>query len=669
MKIEDVFGDYQNGNLSPNQNVNQNKKTKLEDTLGYTSVNNGGNNYNNYNKGGNKKSGGLVIGIVFSIIAVLIILIVLYITTDFLKGPKQLLAKYTLDLYTSLSTLTPLSAEIAETKPTATEVTGDVSIRVEESAYQEAQNIEAKVVAKTITDAGDSEIILTTNALGEEIDVSFIKSDTLYAIGSSKLVLPDSYIGKNYVAFRNEDLKTFANKLMPGSEMTEYIPNQIDFSGLENLFTEEEIDEIKTRYLEIVTSKITEDALTVEKNVPVSVDGQEISAKRISIKINYAVLQDILVESLEALKTDTLILDSYKRVIDIEIDKTKITNALDEMKNKIKTGNKEYNDAYFMFAMYAAKNKTVAVEFGFMKNEEATVGNIKMEIFDGGIAFESYMDQTETEPSSTTRSVIRVVSSDISETIDVVTNVTYDIDGFKNLNSWEEYYREEYKDTKTTCSYEITSYKKDVGYNDELKYVYDDVTLKYKGKVSYNQALELTTLSEDNCVVINDLNLLEILGLVGSFKTAIFGEEEEIYPSYDDTEYPPEEDVFGDSDLIYDEPVVEEPVYEEPVYEEQVVEDDNSEKDAVIEALRTELNDAIRTCESEAEKYEEYFLKDFVNDENLKMLCPSISSVTLISSSDSEMKFEIITTDGNTHELLLGIDGDDSGWSSISSNQ
>ena len=123
-------------------------------------------------------------------------------------------------------------------------------------------------------------------------------------------------------------------------------------------------------------------------------------------------------------------------------------------------------------------------------------------------------------------------------------------------------------------------------------------------------------------------------------------------------------DVFGDSDLIYDEPVVEEPVYEEPV-----VEDDNSEKDAVIEALRTELNDAIRTCESEAEKYEEYFLKDFVNDENLKMLCPSISSVTLISSSDSEMKFEIITTDGNTHELLLGIDGDNSSWSSISSNQ
>ena len=443
MKIEDVFGDYQNGNLSLNQNVNQNKKTKLEDTLGYTSVNNGGNNYNNYNKGGNKKSGGLVIGIVFSIIAVLIILIALYITTDFLKGPKQLLAKYTLDLYTSLSTLTPLSAEIAETKPTATEVTGDVSIRVEESDYQDAQNIEAKVVAKTITDAGDSEIILTTNALGEEIDVSFIKSDTLYAIGSSKLVLPDSYIGKNYVAFRNEDLKTFANKLMPGSEMAEYIPNQIDFSGLENLFTEEEIDEIKTRYLEIVTSKITEDALTVEKNVPVSVDGQEISAKRISIKINYAVLQDILVESLEALKTDTLILDSYKRVIDIEIDKTKITNALDEMKNKIKTGNKEYNDAYFMFAMYAAKNKTVAVEFGFMKNEGATVGNIKMEIFDGGIAFESYMDQTETEPSSTTRSVIRVVSSDISETLDVVNNVTYDIDGFKNLNSWEEYYREE----------------------------------------------------------------------------------------------------------------------------------------------------------------------------------------------------------------------------------
>ena len=89
MKIEDVFGDYQNGNFNTNTNtnINQNKKTKLEDTLGYKSVNNGNDNYNPYAKGkknGSSKTGVLV---VFLIIAVMIVLIALYLTTDFLKTP------------------------------------------------------------------------------------------------------------------------------------------------------------------------------------------------------------------------------------------------------------------------------------------------------------------------------------------------------------------------------------------------------------------------------------------------------------------------------------------------------------------------------------------------------------------------------------------------------
>lgn len=646
MKIEDVFGDYQNGNFNTNTNtnINQNKKTKLEDTLGYKSVNNGNDNYNPYAKGkknGSSKTGVLV---VFLIIAVMIVLIALYLTTDFLKTPKQLLAKYTLNLVMTLDSLTPLSAEIMETVPSATEVNGDVNIRIEGTMGEEDQAIDGKVVAKTITDAGDSEIVFSTKILDQDMDLSLIKSGNVYAIGSSNLVLPDAFMGKHYVGIRNEDLKSFAKQLLPGSQMVNYFPDQLDFSGLENIFTEEEVNEIKGRYSEIVLSKISEDSLTIEKKVPVTVDGQEIIAKKLYLKINYSVLQDILIESLETLKTDTLLLESYKRVIDIEIDKTKITSAIDTIKESINKESKELANASFVFAMYAADNKTVAVEFAFMKDDTTKLANMKMEIFEGGLAFETYAEQTEFEPSSNTRTVIRIVSSDISETIDVITDVTYDIEGFDNLNSWEDYYREEFKDSKITASYEITSYKKDVGYNDELKINAGETTFKYAGKVAYNGNTEVTTLSDDNAVIINDLNLLEIISLASAFEN-VFGTAEEEVPVEEDPGF---DYSFGDDYLPSDDfSNIETPSEEPPA----TIDD--------MDALSAEVDNAISTCETEAANYEEYYVKDFFNDENLKMLCPVIDTVTLISATEEEMTFEVTTISGIKYNLSVGLSGDD----------
>ena len=122
----------------------------------------------------------------------------------------------------------------------------------------------------------------------------------------------DIYAGKinevlsKYIGIENNNLKEFATKMQLPEQVISSIPNKIDLNEIEkstDVFSDEEKNSLKEKYLKIITDNLTDDMFSKEKSSDENIYVLTITEEQ---------LKNIRIKILESLKEDENILNKFK---------------------------------------------------------------------------------------------------------------------------------------------------------------------------------------------------------------------------------------------------------------------------------------------------------------------------------------------------------------------
>ena len=665
MDMNDLFGDYQNGNYSSKakehplhqndfsygQNEENNKKSKK--TKGPKQK---------------KKGGGLVVLLLLIILGLVGGAAYAFFYTDTFKTPKQLMGKYMLTMVAASENNTPISNQIVlKEKGTAT-VDGTLTILLKELSDGLMEDVKVDVDLAADYDADFTNLRINTTLEEQKYNVSLLTNKDIIAIGSDLVDLSADYDGAKYVGIKNENLKEFAKKFSLEDEMLKFVPDKVNFDGLKEIFSEEEIADITNRYLQVLNSHLPEEKFGLEENVKITVENKDYATKKVTLKMSSLEVYEIMLDALKELKQDEVILNSYKKVVDIEIPKDKIDAAFDEMikgmEDSIKI-EKETPSGTLELAMYIYEKTAIQAQCIILDDkaevlEEIKYSNIKT---DTGVKVitETYTPAGSYTPAVTERNTVDITYGPTSEKLVYTMETDYEEDTSKKEDEddmFSSFYT--YEDTKSECVYEIKDFSSK-GYKDSLVASTEgQKVFKFESTVKFDEKVEVVKLTDSNTVFLNDMTVEEMgeLATLISTKLAVLMPEDDYSSFEDDYDYSYEDDyTFKDDwdttntigntiDNTISMNVTNEVTNEidysryEDLYNTPTVDSEDEEDTTVFDTLSSELGSAVNTCKTEAEN-SDYVIRDYLNTENLKLLCPSITEITLVEEDDVYITFNV----------------------------
>lgn len=125
----------------------------------------------------------------------------------------------------------------------------------------------------------------------------------------------DIYVGKindvlfKYIGIENNNLKEFATKMQLPEQVLSSIPNKIDLNEIEkstDIFSDEEKNSLKEKYLKIITDNLTDDMFSKEKSSDENIYVLTITEEQ---------LKNIRIKILESLKEDETIINKFKEFL------------------------------------------------------------------------------------------------------------------------------------------------------------------------------------------------------------------------------------------------------------------------------------------------------------------------------------------------------------------
>lgn len=648
MDMNDLFGDYQNGNYSSqvkeqplHQNDQNNKNTKIPKQK--------------------KKSGFLVV-----FLLLLIILGVVgggayvFLFTDAFKTPKQLMGKYMLTMIAASENNTPISNQIVlKEKGTAT-VDGTLTVMLKELSEGLMEDINADIDLAVDYDADFTDLRINTVLEEQKYDISLVTNKDIVAVGSGLVDLSEDFNGAKYVGIKNENLKDFAKKFNIEEEMLKFIPDKINFDGLKEIFSEEEMSDITKRYFEILNSHLPEEKFGLEENVKITVDGKDYITKKVILKMSSLEVYEIILDAIKELKQDEVVLNSYKKVVDIEIPKDKIDEVFDEiiigMEDTIEI-EKEAPSGTMELAMYIYEKLALQIQFIILDDEaevleEVTYSNIKT---DAGIKVitEVYTPAGSFSPAVTERNTVDITYGPTSEKLVYTMETDYEEDTSKKEDDdmFSSFYS--YEDTKSECVYEIKDFSSK-GYKDSFVASSEGKNIfKFESKVKFDEKVEVIKLTDSNTVFINDMTMEKMEELVTGISTqltALMPEDDYGYTYEDDYTFEDDWDTTNTIGNTIDNTILNTVTNEvsneidysryEELYNTPTVDDTEEEDTTNFDVLSSELESAVNTCKTEAEN-SDYVVRDYLNTDNLKLLCPSITEIILVEEDDVYITFNI----------------------------
>ena len=690
MDMNDLFGDYQNGNYS-SQAKEGHPLQQNDFSYGHENDNVKG------KKPKQKKKGG---GFKIFLLLVLILAIAaggayVYLFTDTFRTPKELMVKYMMLMVAESEGMTPISTQIMEKETGTATVDAKLTLLLEETSDGYMDDVNVNVDFDIDYDKSQSEIKIDTEIEEQKYDFSILTNKNAMAIGSSLVDISEEYNGAKYVGIKNENLKDFAKKFEVDSETLKMIPDSINFDGLKEIFTEEEIADISMRYLEILNTHLPEEKFAVEEKVATLVDGNNYETKKVSIKLTSTEVLEILLAGLEELKNDTVILNCYKKVVDIEIPEKTVNEYFDEMITGLKETIEEDKEApagTMDIAMYIYDKAAIKIQVAILDEEaalldEITYSSVKTKT-GHKIITEAFSPGGEYSPDMTEKNSVEVALGPTSDKVIYTAETIYGEMKETEDDSFSSFFSSSYEDSKSEVVYEIKDFSSK-GYNDNLVASEDGVDIiKFVSTVKFDEKVSAPELTKDNTVFINDLSLEEMETLM----TTIESKLEALMPE-DDYSYDYEDDLYSDdmysddfidsddSDYVTNEvdsimefddttntvtnTVTNEIDYSryEDLYNMNVEDTSENESDT-FDTLSDELKNALTTCEVEAAKTE-YVLHDYLNVDNLKALCSSIENIELLENTDTNVSFTI-TAGGEIFEYSVSLDGDSSTGETLS---
>ncbi len=261
--------------------------------------------------------------LLITIIVLLVILILaggifayIYLATDILKTDKEAFAKYALKLGDQEKGFVPNILEQYESKKmtNAYENSGEITATTEVLSDSIDSNIQ---VMKNYVEFGnntnisfDGKVDTTNKKVEQNISINYSDNVSFpfkYKQDGDVYGIQSDYFSPNYIAIENNNLQELFQKF--GVLDTTNIPNKIEYSKIQSLkLTDEEKTHLQQNYLVPILNSFSDDKFSKIENADDSVS-YVLSTTNIELK-------DLLVQTLETFKNDTIMLNKVNSIIE-----------------------------------------------------------------------------------------------------------------------------------------------------------------------------------------------------------------------------------------------------------------------------------------------------------------------------------------------------------------
>ena len=450
-----------------------------------------------------KKKKRIVLAI--SIVAIFIILITailvtLYITTDAFKSSKTLFEKYLgqniedviniasffeKDDYDKLLEQNKYTNN-TEITMNYTEGVGTASEKTDSSINNLKLNISGQVDKTANYNYQKMDLY---NSDTKTLSLEYMQNNNDYGIRFSDLF-------RQFTTVENSNLSELVAKL-PENTTIPNIPDTIDIENdFGNIleFSQEEIENIKNRYVEIISQNTSEENFSRQKNGTVTINEQNIGANAYILTLTKEQLNDIYIKLLEELKQDDIILSKIDK-LQQSLEKYNIIDSDEKILDK-------YND-YIDETITKINEINIGNEEAQMivcENNGQTIKTI-IETPDYTNNIE-YIDNQfiQLSNSNTENSNSLIISKNNNE-------INVEFDNQKSNNETSKY------------NINITKQVEDKRCNKIIKLSYEDETNILEANINDNIEIvdnfeEQLTLDNENSIKLNDLETEQLQNLI-----------------------------------------------------------------------------------------------------------------------------------------------------------
>lgn len=259
-----------------------------------------------------------------------------YFCTDIFKSDKELFFKYMLNNETLSEVLSFDELEKYGEKQESTPYTSSGYVKTNNNLEISSMDSTTAELIKDTNIEFTSDVDKTNNYTYTQFDFNYSDEESL----SVEYVNTNDYYGlkiesilKKFLTVENSNLKDFATNLGYES-LTEYIPDEINFDSLtsqDEIFTEAEKEEIKTKYYNILSENLTDSMFTDST----SEDGQTIY----TLTMTETQLENLIVKLLEQFENDETIINKLREysINNSGLTETEADEYITEIKEEIQS--------------------------------------------------------------------------------------------------------------------------------------------------------------------------------------------------------------------------------------------------------------------------------------------------------------------------------------------
>lgn len=247
---------------------------------------------------------------------------------DFLKSPKDMFFKYSADMFG----ITGKESNKDKLGEKSYSQNSKVSWEIEDnSGYGMLEGMD---VLNSFSLEAQTNYEASSKSMSSKVDFKYENQSLLNLLMAIERTKPEKItvglpnVLDESITVENRNLKALAQKL--GLDSTN-VPDQLDLSSYESLmFTDEELEGIKERYLEVLMDGVDKDSVE-RSSEEIEIDGKDEKVTAYTLTLTQKDVLDIAVSLLEEVKKDDVILDKLVGILETsgQYGKTEITSAID----------------------------------------------------------------------------------------------------------------------------------------------------------------------------------------------------------------------------------------------------------------------------------------------------------------------------------------------------
>lgn len=286
----------------------------------------------------------IIVSVILLLVIIAVVMLLLYINTDMFKSNSELFIQHIGQNVEKIATLyeevgTSEYDELLKqnkcTMQTQVKVNFTENIGTSSESTQNSIN-QLKLQINGQTDNSNQYNYQDIHLLSSDEEVSeieYIQRENTYGIKFSDLF-------NQYILADNENIKELLKKAGYTEEELVNIPDTIEFdydwkSVFE--FSEEERENLKTKYINIMNRNISEDNFSKQPNQEIEINGKSINANSYVLTLTKEQLNDIYINLLEEVKQDEIVLTKIDKIQNLlrQYQFTETTNLRSQFIEKI----------------------------------------------------------------------------------------------------------------------------------------------------------------------------------------------------------------------------------------------------------------------------------------------------------------------------------------------